>query len=186
MAERISKVRRELRPGRRPIVRRDDDAVRAAYAAHAGELYGFAQRFLGDAVAAEDAVQETFLRAWQSADRFDAAIASMRTWLFSIARNVLTDMARARVIRESRRPPAGPDAEDPIDRVLVACQVEQALHRISKHHRHALVETYYRARPYAEVAAELGIAEGTLRSRVYYGLKALRLALEEMGFLDER
>lgn len=45
-----------------------------------------------------------------------------------------------------------------------------------------LVETYYRARPYAEVAAQLGVPEGTVKSRVYYALRALRNALEEMGF----
>jgi RNA polymerase sigma-70 factor (ECF subfamily) len=47
-----------------------------------------------------------------------------------------------------------------------------------------VVETYYRGRPYAEVAAELGIPEGTVKSRVYYALRALRLALEEMGWDD--
>jgi RNA polymerase sigma-70 factor (ECF subfamily) len=45
-----------------------------------------------------------------------------------------------------------------------------------------LVETYYRGRPYADVAAELGIPEGTARSRAFYALKALRLALEELGW----
>ncbi len=45
-----------------------------------------------------------------------------------------------------------------------------------------LVETYYRGRPYAEVASDLGVPEGTARSRAFYGLRALRLALEEMGW----
>ncbi|MEJ7702461.1 MAG: sigma factor-like helix-turn-helix DNA-binding protein [Geodermatophilaceae bacterium] len=58
--------------------------------------------------------------------------------------------------------------------------VEEALVRIGADHRHALTETYLRDRPYAEVAAELGIPLGTLRSRVFYGLKALRVVLDEM------
>jgi RNA polymerase sigma-70 factor (ECF subfamily) len=59
--------------------------------------------------------------------------------------------------------------------------VEEALRRIGEDHRRVLIEVYYRARPYAEVAAELGVPVGTVKIRVYYGLRALRLALEEMG-----
>ena len=58
-------------------------------------------------------------------------------------------------------------------------EMEEALRHIGPHHRHAIVETYYRDRPCAEVAAEAGVPVGTMRSRLYYGLKALRLVLEE-------
>ena len=73
--------------------------VREAYAAHAGELYGFAMRSLGDAGLAEEAVQETFLRAWRAGKRFDPEIGSLRTWLFAILRNVVIDLGRARAVR---------------------------------------------------------------------------------------
>ncbi len=59
--------------------------------------------------------------------------------------------------------------------------VQEALQRISDQHRTAIVETHLKERPYAEVAGELGIPIGTLRSRVFYGLKSLRVAMEEMG-----
>jgi len=59
--------------------------------------------------------------------------------------------------------------------------VEEALRRLSPEHRLVLVETYLRGRPYAEVSAETGVPVGTLRSRAFYGLKALRLVLDEMG-----
>ncbi len=75
--------------------------------------------------------------------------------------------------------------EDTIDRRLLAWEVEEALRRIGADHRRVLVEVYYRGRPYAEVATELRIPEGTVKSRVYYGLRALRLALEEMGWTGE-
>src|SRR5260221_13157417 len=65
----------------------DERDVREAYAAHAGELYGFAVRSLGDSGLAEEAVQETFLRAWRAGARFDPQIGSLRTWLFRILRN---------------------------------------------------------------------------------------------------
>ena len=56
------------------------------------------------------------------------------------------------------------------------------MRRIGEQHRRVLVETYLRGRPYMEVANELGVPEGTIKSRVYYGLRALRNALEEMGY----
>ncbi len=169
-----------------PAALSDERDVREAYSAHAGELYGFAMRSLQDSGLAEEAVQETFLRAWRAGERFDPEIASLRTWLFAILRNVVIDLGRAR----SARPlvaeacdQAGGSVE-PIDQALLAWQVEEAMRRIGDSHRQVLVETYYRARPYAELAAELGVPEGTIKSRVYYGLRALRIALEEMGYED--
>jgi RNA polymerase sigma-70 factor (ECF subfamily) len=163
----------------------EEAGIRAAYAAHASELYGFAVRSLGDAGLAEEAVQETFLRAWRAAHRFDPDLGSLRTWLFAIVRNVVIDLARARAVRPSLAPSDEPQdvpvTEDEVERTLLAWEVEEALRRIGEDHRRVLIEVYYRARPYAQVAAELGIPEGTVKSRVYYGLKALRLALEEMG-----
>jgi RNA polymerase sigma-70 factor, ECF subfamily len=157
--------------------------VREAYAAHSGELYGFAVRSLGDSGLAEEAVQETFLRAWKAGERYDPEIGSLRTWLFAILRNVVIDMGRAR----ASRPRVGPEhgiepSVEPLEQALVAWQVEEAMRRIGDDHRQVLLETHFRARPYAEVAEELGVPEGTIKSRVYYGLKALRVALEEIGY----
>jgi RNA polymerase sigma-70 factor (ECF subfamily) len=156
--------------------------VREAYAAHAGELYGFAVRSLEDPELAEDAVQDTFLRAWRAGDRFDPELGSLRTWLFAILRNVIIDLSRAR----ATRPRVGAElpelGHEPFEDILVTWQVEEALRRIGEQHRRALVETYLRGRSHAEVAGELGVPEGTIKSRVYYGLRALRNALEEMGY----
>jgi RNA polymerase sigma-70 factor, ECF subfamily len=156
--------------------------VREAYAAHAKELYGFAMRSLDDSGLAEEAVQETFLRAWRAGDRFDPQIGSLRTWLFAILRNVVIDLSRARAARPALSSTEAEPSVEPIDQALLAWQVEEAMRRIGEEHRQILVETHYRGRPYAEVAAELGIPEGTVKSRVYYGLRALRVVLEEMGY----
>ncbi len=156
--------------------------VRAAYAAHAGELFGFAVRSLGDAGLAEEAVQETFLRAWRAGDRFDPRIGSLRTWLFAILRNVVIDLSRARAARPGVAEGGIEPATEPLEEALLAWQVEEAMRRIGEQHRRVLVEAYYRGRPYAEVAAELGVPEGTVKSRVYYGLRALKVALEEIGY----
>jgi RNA polymerase sigma-70 factor, ECF subfamily len=170
-----------------PVLSRED-GVRAAYDAHGPELYRLALRGLGDAGAAQDVVQETFLRAWRHRERFDPDRASLRTWLFEIARNVVVDVQRARGARPWLRELAdhetmertAPPAAGAWDGVLRRVVVEEALRRLGEDHRRALAETYLADRPYPEVAAELGIPESTLRSRVFYGLKALRVVMEEM------
>lgn len=160
----------------------DERDVREAYAAHSGELYGFALRSLGDSGLAEEAVQETFVRAWRAGDRFDPQIGSLRTWLFAILRNVVIDLGRARASRPSVAESGVEPSVEPLEEALLGWQIEEAMRQIGEQHRQVLVETYYRGRPYAEVAAELGVPEGTIKSRVYYGLRALRVVLEELGY----
>ncbi|MDP5183439.1 sigma-70 family RNA polymerase sigma factor [Blastococcus sp. BMG 814] len=175
-----------MRPGR-GRARTGQLDVGAAYAAHGPELYRFALRQLGDGGAAQDVVQEVFLRAWRAAASFDPQLASLRTWLFAIARNVVVDEFRRLSVRPWQAQLTEPRADqhparDGIDEQLVdAWVVEEALRRIAPDHRTAIVQTHLRGRPHDEVAAELGIPVGTLRSRVFYGLRSLRLAMEEMG-----
>ncbi len=165
-----------------------DAALRSAYDAHGAELYRFARRALGDAGAAEDAVQEAFVRAWRASDRYDPARASQRTWLFAILRNVVIDQVRARRSRPALAGDAGgaepADLDDAVEHALTEWQVDAALGALAEDQRRALVEVHWRGRPYAEVAEELGVPEGTVKSRVYYGLRAMRTALEAGGWRD--
>lgn len=169
----------------------DEEGLRAAYAAHGPELYRAARRSLGDNHLAEEAVQETFLRAWRAGDRFDERLGSQRTWLFAILRNTVIDLARAEAVRPLRATAAaGPDADRPIeiaelDRALLAWQVEEAMTRLSDDHRRVLVEVHLRGRPLADVAAELRVPVGTVKSRAYYALRALRVVLDELGWTEE-
>lgn len=164
-----------------------DDALRAAYDAHGPELYRFARRSLGDGGLAEDAVQEAFLRSWRASGSYDPSRSTQRTWLFAILRNVVIDMARARRVR----PPLADGArsaeaavDDDLDHALATWQVETALAGLDEDHRRVLVEVHWRGRPYHEVADDLGIPAGTVKSRVYYGLRAMRSALEAQGWRD--
>src|SRR3954451_17062437 len=91
----------------------DEHGVREAYAAHSGELFGFAVRSLGDRGLAEGAVQETFLRAWRAGDRFDAELGSLRTWRFAILRNVVIDLGRARAARPGVSAPGVEPGHEP-------------------------------------------------------------------------
>ena len=133
-------------------------------------------------------MQETFLRAWRAQDRFDPATGSLRTWMYAVARNVCIDALRARGRRfglEGSTPGHdGPPGDDDLgfESMLSSWMLEEALRRIPANQRDALVLTYMRDRPYAEIADVLGIPEATLRTRVFYGLKSLRKVLEEMGW----
>jgi RNA polymerase sigma-70 factor, ECF subfamily len=165
------------------------DDLRVLYDLHGGEIFRFCHRIVDDRGLAEEAAQETFLRAWRAGSRWNPEVATVRTWLFAIARNVCIDLIRARRVRPGLAPgdldPDGPSGrgDDPAyDALLEGWMLEEGLRRIRDDQRTAIVETYLKGRPYADVAAEMGVPEGTIRTRVFYGLKALRLTLEEMGW----
>ncbi len=161
----------------------DEEGLTAAFAAYGGELFGYARRALGDAGLAEEAVQETFARAWRARDRFDPSLGGIRTWLFAIERRIIIDLARKRAVRSADRLSYEPPTEDSdLDQAMRGWLVEEALRRLRPEHRSVVVEIYYRGRPSSEVATLLGIPEGTVRSRLFYALKALRLALDEVGW----
>ncbi len=166
-----------------------ESGLRAAYAAHGSELYRFALRGLGDTGLAQDAVQETFLRAWQAAASYDPTVASLRVWLFAIARNVTIDLHRRRstasfahvAVEEAALVARLPPVADRTDSVLAQAVVVDALDRLSPEHRQVIVETQLRGRSYEELSVDCGVPAGTLRSRMFYALKALRVTMEEMG-----
>jgi RNA polymerase sigma-70 factor (ECF subfamily) len=158
-------------------------SVRALHDIYAGPLYVFAYRRLGDTQAAEEIVQDTLVRAWRSADRYDANRGSVAAWLFTIARNLVIDHERRRDHQPDTvaLPAVVPDPSGEIDRMLETWQVADALAGLSNTHREVILACHYRGHTIAETAALLGVPDGTVKSRLYYGLRALRLRLEEMG-----
>jgi RNA polymerase sigma-70 factor (ECF subfamily) len=157
---------------------------------HAGALWAYCLRLTGnDPARAEDVVQEALLRAWRSIDALDAGTGSVRAWLFTVARNIVIDEWRTRRSQsevsvaeppESAADVARADSER-TDQLLLSWVVSDALLRLSPEHRAVLLACYYRGLPVAEAARRLGVPEGTVKSRTHYALRALRLALEEMG-----
>jgi RNA polymerase sigma-70 factor (ECF subfamily) len=157
----------------------------AAHAAYHARMLARARRIVVDPDLAEDVVQEAFLRAWRACASFDPAGGPLVNWLLVITANTAVDMVKARV----RRPPlasgsAGQDVPaaglTDIDLLILRSQLRLALSSIGAHHRDAVVETVLRDRPHADVAAELGVTPGTLRTRVHYGLRRLRCVLETL------
>jgi len=161
----------------------DESLVRALYAEHAAPLLRYAMRLTdGDRQRAEDIVQETLFRAWLHPEAI--ADRPARPWLFAVARNLAVDAHRA---RKARPQEVGEGAlelipvPDEAERVLESWAVADALATLRPEHRRVLLETYYLGRSVAEAAAVLGIPAGTVKSRTFYALRALKLALEERG-----
>jgi RNA polymerase sigma-70 factor (ECF subfamily) len=166
----------------------DDELLRALYREHADALLRFVARLTGgDRQRAEDIVQETLLRAWRNAHRFDHnAVGTLRPWLFTVARRIAIDEHRSASARAGES--YGQDLDelwlaelaqsDETERVLANMVVMDALRSLSRAHREILVETYLRDRTVNEVAEMLGLPLGTAKSRVYYALRSLRAALD--------
>ena len=152
---------------------------------HAAALWGYCLRLTGnDRAKAEDVVQETLLRAWRSLPALDESQGSVRAWLFKVARNIVIDDWRTKRSQSEvtvGEVPEGSGVPDHTDQVLLSWVVAEALTRLSAEHRAVLLECYYRGLPVAEAAERLGVPPGTVKSRTHYALRALRLALEEMG-----
>jgi RNA polymerase sigma-70 factor (ECF subfamily) len=177
----------------------DERLLRELYDAHGGVLLGYARRLLGgDTARAEDVVQETLLRAWRHPTSLDPnrnGGASVRAWLLTVARHVVIDGERARrsrprevpqseqveVARPAGRQPLGIDEE--LDRILLAHGMADALAALSPDHRAVVDQLYFRDRSVADAARTLGVPEGTVKSRAYYALRALRVACEERGIV---
>jgi RNA polymerase sigma factor (sigma-70 family) len=164
----------------------DDVLLTALYRQYRGPLLSFVLRLTaGDRQQAEDVVQETMVRAWQEARRLDLTGRSLMPWLATVARRIVIDEDR----RKRARPPevgggveeGPPVAHDETESLLRKVLVTEALQALSPAHREVLNETILRDRTVNEAAEVLGIPVGTVKSRVYYALKALRVVLAERG-----
>lgn len=153
---------------------RTEPGLRRAWIAYGPELRRFAAARLRDRHRAEDALQETFLRAWRSADRFDPERGSMRTWLFGIMRNLLIDLARANALRRQVAVTTiDTEVPDRVDATLDALVVADAIESLSPVHRAVVVACYLDGQPHGRVAELLQLPVGTVRSRLFYARKTL-------------
>jgi RNA polymerase sigma-70 factor, ECF subfamily len=159
------------------------DALDQLYHSYAGRIYGLGLRLLGDRQLAEELVQETFVRLWRSADAFDPARGTVAAFVLTMARRISIDLWR----RPSSRPFDPEPAEtvaatgDHADSVLTAVAVNDAMATLSREHREVLELSYRGDLKQADIAAILGIPLGTVKTRSYYALRALKLALQERG-----
>jgi RNA polymerase sigma-70 factor (ECF subfamily) len=162
----------------------DEALIRALFEEHGRALLAYASRLTGDRAAAEDVVQETLLRAWRHPESLLNGKGSVRGWLLTVARNIVTDRARARAARPTEvaeSPYSQPVERDHADAVVDSMVVLAAMDRLSEDHREVLVEIYFHGRSVSEAAQALGIPPGTVKSRSYYALRALRETFGSRG-----
>lgn len=160
----------------------DTGALRELHDLHAVALWHYVLRLTQDGARAEDIVQETLLRAWRT-DLSDDGSGSVRGWLFTVARNLVIDEVRSARSRHEVIGVTVPERStaDRTDAVFDALVVTDAMSSLSTDHRTVVAQAYFARMTVAEIADELGIPAGTVKSRLHYGLRALRLALQERG-----
>ncbi|WP_396655477.1 sigma-70 family RNA polymerase sigma factor [Microbacterium sp.] len=161
----------------------DVERLTALYDAHAASVWRYVVHLTGDRAGADDIVQETMLRAWRSPRILEQDPASTRAWMITVARHLVVDEARS-ARRRHEHPVADPPervSADDTDALFDTILIQEALATLTEDHRAAIVKAYYGGLSTAQTAAELDIPEGTVKSRLHYGLRALRLALQERG-----
>ncbi|CAM5567267.1 sigma-70 family RNA polymerase sigma factor [Streptomyces fumanus] len=172
---------------------RTDDAgadcerfVRTIYERHGRALLRFAARLLGgDWDHAEDILQEATLRAWRHIGLLGRQQEEgLRPWLFTVVRNLVIDDHRARAIRPATACTLDQvviPIDDEVERTLTRHTVTDALHDLTVQQQQIIHRTYFLRQSVAEVSQALGIPQGTVKSRTYYAIRALRTALHERG-----
>ena len=151
---------------------------------YSGPLYGFGVSRLADTGLADDLVQECFVRLWRTAGRYDRARGSVATYLFTIARSVAIDIRRRPSSRPVDPPPEREIAleSDEMARLVDRLTVRDALNSLSTAHREVLLLAHDGGLTQTEIADRLGLPLGTVKTRMFHGLRALRTALLERGF----
>ncbi len=177
------------------IARYREDALAEAYRRHAGAVFGLARRLLQDRSAAEEVVQEVFVRLWNAPDRFDPERGTLRSYLLAQAHGRAVDQLRSEVARHRREERearetahGGYDVEREVGDIMVADQVRQVLDGLPDSERRPIELAYFRGHTYREVATILGEPEGTVKSRIRSGLKRMhsQLAVSGLGLKGEQ
>jgi RNA polymerase sigma-70 factor (ECF subfamily) len=169
------------------VARGDVDALRSLYRSFERPLYALGIRWLNDPKLAEELVQEVTLRVWRRAARYDPERGASSSWIFGIARNVAADLARARAKAPLPIADAGATVAEPWneDRAWTAWEVSRAVARLPEDQRRVVELAYSNQMTQSEIAAELGIPLGTVKTRLYAGLRKLRAIFAERGIVSE-
>jgi RNA polymerase sigma-70 factor, ECF subfamily len=169
------------------VARGDIEALRTLYRAFERPLYTLGMRWLSDADLAEELVQEVTLRIWRRAKNFDPSRGAAGSWIFGIARNVASDLARARArapipMAEPRTDSTSPWDEDA---AWQSWQIAGALRALPIEQQKVLELAYVHQFTQSEIAQALKIPLGTVKTRLYHALRKLRVTFVEMGIVEE-
>jgi RNA polymerase sigma-70 factor (ECF subfamily) len=167
---------------------RREEALAELYDRYASLLLALAHRVLGEAGEAEEVLQEAFLQVWNQAARYDASRSSVSTWLILITRSRAIDRLRTRRVeerttsaaeRENIARHASPEAPQAVLRQDRRRRLQSELARLPPEQRQVLDLAFYGGMTQTEIAAELDIPLGTVKTRTLLAMKKLRAALRE-------
>ena len=170
------------------ITERDEKALSKLYDRYAKLLYGFIFTIVKKQAEAEDVLQELFVQIWEKASSFDTARGNVYTWLVTLARNRAIDRIRSKQYRTQGQHDAdfgvelieNPDGSSPLDAVVTserADVVRNALQTLPAEQREVIQIAYFGGYTQTEIAAQLNVPLGTIKTRMRQGMKKLQAQL---------
>lgn len=170
----------------------DENALRMLYDRYNVSILNYLYRMLPDRTMAEDLTEETFFRVWRKAKLFDASKGSFKTWLFRMASRLAINQLKKRARREKLAAQVPLMEQEVKDESLKPDEaantsesrslVQRALATLNEKDKSVLILRHFKGMGEGEVADVLKIPRGTVKSRTYYAVKRLKVALENMGF----
>lgn len=164
----------------------DEAALRAVYDRFGRVTFGFLLKALGDRAAAEDVQQQVFIEVWRRAESFDPERGRLLTWVMTIARSRAIDQMRRRVpdpvepeTAEATLDAAAPAAESEVEELAERWRMRGLLERLPASEAELLRLRFYGGMTQSEIATRDGIPLGTVKSRMFSGLRSLREMIEE-------
>ncbi|WP_020615809.1 RNA polymerase sigma factor [Paenibacillus daejeonensis] len=172
------------------IAKRDSTALEQLYDRYERPVYAFVIRMVKDAMAAEEVVQELFVRIWNAAHGLDRdKQGKISTWIFAIARNLAIDWLRKRGRRPIEaheedaweRAAESASTEQVVEERMLGEQMKAAIRDLKDEQKQVLELIYYKGYTQQEIASQHDIPLGTVKSRVRLALRQLRKRFEEAG-----
>lgn len=170
------------------VVAGDNSALATLYDRYAPVALGVVDRIVQDRAAAEEVLQECFMRVWDHAETFDPAAGLFRSWFFSIARRLAIDIYRRRKVRpqpvrheseslQMAQTPDGTDVVASVETSLAMADVNDALASLSPEQRQVIELAYFEGQTRREIAATIDVPLGTVNTRARLALRQLRYLL---------
>jgi RNA polymerase sigma-70 factor (ECF subfamily) len=165
------------------VAKGDKAAFEAVYDQLAASVYGLIRKVLRNPSQAEEVTQEVLLEVWRTASRFDPARGSAATWVLTIAHRRAIDRVRAeeaaaaREQRTAQAPTAVDEVAETVEASMDAERLRRCLAGLTELQRESITLAYYGGYSYAQVAALLDTALGTIKTRIRDGLTRLRACL---------
>ena len=159
---------------------RDEQAMAQLYDRYSPLVYSIALRVVGETGAAEDILQEIFMRLWRNPASFDSSRGSLPAWLAVITRNRAIDFLRKRHSKtdlEDVKASVEPDLASDVERSRVLEKIRGALRSMSQPQRSALELAFFEGFTHTEIAEKSGEPLGTIKTRIRSGLLILRKAV---------